>query len=152
MDNYDYYGLYSNNNIKTTNVLEIQKKKINKENNRKKIYMNILGQCYKKIESYVDNGESYCIYKLPEFIYGYPIYNMTDCVMYIINNLNKNGFKCKYINPYIIFISWFVKKNNIYEIEDKKENNIINTLNLNYRPITDYNPTGNFISNNKYNY
>ena len=150
MDEYDYYGKYNNKKIVTTNVVELQEKIKSKENNRKKIYLNILQLCYKKINSASEKDQPFCIYTLPEFIYGYPLYNMTECVLYILQNLNKNGFSCKYFNPYVIFITWN-KKGNILQLEDKP-NNVINSLNLNFKPTTDYKPTGNFIKSNKFSY
>tara|TARA_A100001015_G_C14560089_1_gene544989 strand:- start:234 stop:533 length:300 start_codon:yes stop_codon:yes gene_type:complete len=43
---------------------------------------------------------------MPQFIIGYPNYNINECVSYVMDSLIENGFKCKYINPNLLFICW----------------------------------------------
>ena len=89
----------------------------------------------------------FCFYTVPTYIYGIPLYDQTSCILYIINNLIENGFDVKYTHPNLIYISWLNKTNkhnknhkktNILKIEESKNN---------YKQITDYKPSGNFIYN-----
>ena len=46
-------------------------------------------------------------FDVPEFLVGYPLYNMEDCLKYITEKLKKNGFKSEFFNPNILYIKWF---------------------------------------------
>ena len=48
---------------------------------------------------------------------GSPIYNLTKCVIFLLQKLRENGFKCKYCHPFMLYISW-QHKNNILLIEN----------------------------------
>ena len=45
---------------------------------------------------------------------GLPVYNLNSCIAYLILNLNKNGFKVRFIKPNYLFIDWS-KENSIVE-------------------------------------
>jgi len=152
--NYDYYGNYNKNNDSYLfSVNELHKKQKEKEKNRLKIYENISEKCFKKIKETSLNEETFCFYRLPEYIPGLPLYNMTECVIFILNLLHEKGFKSRYCDPYMLFISWSLPKptlkliNNIPQKEEKK--NIIDELNLKYKPIENYNSFNNFLPKKK---
>ena len=154
--NYDYYGNYNKNDDSYIfSVNEIHKKQKDKEKNRLKIYENISAKCFKKIKETSINEETFCFYILPEYIPGLPLYNMTECVIFILNLLHEKGFKARYCDPYMLFISWSFPKpmlkliNNIPQKEVKK--NIIDELNLKYKPIENYNSFNNFLPKKKFN-
>jgi hypothetical protein len=153
--NYDYYGNYNKNDDSYLfSVNEIHKKQKEKERNRLKIYENISEKCFKKIKETSLNEETFCFYRLPEYIPGLPLYNMTECVIFILNLLHEKGFKARYCDPYMLFISWSLPKptlkliNNIPQKEVKK--NIIDELNLKYKPIENYNSFNNFLPKKKF--
>ena len=150
---YDYYGKYENNeNSYSFNIQDIHKKQKEKEKNRIKIYESISSKCFKKIKETSLNEETYCFYNLPEYIPGLPLYNMTECVIFLLNLLHEKGFSARYCDGFMIFISWNLPKPNLKLIENPKENkkNIIDDLNLKYKPIENYNSFGNFIPKKKY--
>ena len=154
--NYDYYGNYNKNDDSYLfSVNEIHKKQKDKEKNRLKIYENISAKCFKKIKETSINEETFCFYRLPEYIPGLPLYNMTECVIFILNLLHEKGFKARYCDPHMLFISWSLPKpmlkliNNIPQKEVKK--NIIDQLNLKYKPIENYNSFNNFLPKKKFN-
>jgi len=78
---------------------------------------------------------------------------MTECVIFMLNLLHEKGFKARYCDPFMLFISWSLPKpnlkliNNIPQKETKK--NIIDELNLKYKPIENYNSFNNFIPKKK---
>ena len=46
-----------------------------------------------------------CLYEIPEFMLGLPLYNIDECVKYIDKKLIENGFKTKWNNNQVL-ISW----------------------------------------------
>ena len=131
---YDYYGNYENNNDSYAfNVQELQKKQKEKEKTRVKIYETISSKCFKKIKETSENESTYCFFQLPEYIPGLPLYNMTECVLYILKKLKEKGFSCRYVDSFIIYISWHKVKNSPKMIENKK--NVLDDIELKYKPI-----------------
>jgi hypothetical protein len=51
-------------------------------------------------------NEQFLFYVVPEFMIGVPKYNVTHCIVYIIEKLEKNNFIVKYTHPNMLFISW----------------------------------------------
>ena len=68
----------------------------------------ILTGIYKHIEKCISmfRTATYCVYTVPEFVLGYPLYNLNECIGYIQDKLKKNGYSTKYVFPNILFISW----------------------------------------------
>ena len=153
---YDYYGNYNNNNNNESysfSINEIHKKQKEKEISRLKIYECISTRCFKKIKETSLNEETFVFFRIPEYIAGLPIYNMTECVMFLLNLLHDKGFSARYCDPYMIFISWHLPKPNLKLIEppkEEKKKNIIDELNLKYKPIENYNSFGNFLPKKKF--
>ena len=154
---YDYYGNYNDENNNDTHgffsIHEIHKKQKEKEKNRLRIYEAISSKCFKKIKETSLNEETFCFFKLPEYIHGLPLHNMTETVIFLLNLLHEKGFKARYIDPYMIFISWNLPKPTLKMIEQQKEPkkpSIIDELNLKYKPIENYNALGNFIPKKRF--
>jgi hypothetical protein len=156
---YDYYGNYDKNddensieknNIFSYSVQEIQKKQREKDKMRTKIYEKISEKCFNKIKETSNNEVHYCFFQIPEYIPGYPIFNITDCIMYLLEILYKKGFKARYCDKYVIFISWAIAKQNFKQIENNPIESapVIKELNLKYKPIENH-QTFNFIPRKK---
>ena len=152
INSYNYYGDYNNNDTPyTTSVYEIQKKQIERDKRRTSVFKKILSKCYRRIKLASENEEFFCFFQLPEYMSGTPIYNMTECVMYILDHLDKNGFYAKYCDHYLLFVTWTLKNKTKNMIENKPNNqkSITDSLNLKYRSINDYKPSGDFLYNSK---
>ena len=148
MNNYDYFGNYKNKDeYPLFTVNDLQRKAREKEKNRNKIYFSITKKCFDKIKETSSNDETYCFFKIPEYIPGYPLFNMTECVLYLLNILQERGFSCRYVDGYIIYITWNINKKDYKAIEDKKDT--LNNIHLKYKP-TEGNSFKNFIPRKKF--
>ena len=47
-----------------------------------------------------------CTYKLPVWVFGVPLYNLSSCADYIIRRLQEHLFIVSFYPPNILFISW----------------------------------------------
>ena len=83
-------------------------KKIQYEKNKKRLemYKKLSKKCFSRIEHSVVNNQSFCMYQIVAFQFGYPLYNMTQYITYLMKILNHKGFFVKFVKPNIIFISW----------------------------------------------
>ena len=94
------------NSLNRVNMAYLQKKHNAKLRTRLEIYEKILNRIYNRIDiaSNVDNTT--CVFDIPEYIYGFPIYNIKACAEYLSRKLISNGFHVKYIQPNILYIYW----------------------------------------------
>ena len=100
-----------NNKIFTINVNDIQNKQYNKDRYRMQVYKRLLERCYIKIKSASDNEEKFCLYIVPEYVFGEPIFKLPECILFMITNLKNSGFMIKYYKPNLIYITWNIKRN-----------------------------------------
>ena len=150
---YDYYGNYNKNeDTYAFSISEIHKKQKDREKNRIKIYENISSRCFKKIKETSLNEETFCFFRIPEYIPGLPIYNITECVMFLLNLLHEKGFSARYCDSLMIFISWNVPKPSLKLADSSpiEKKSLIDKLNLKYKPIENYTAFGNFLPRKKY--
>lgn len=114
-----------------------------------KIYEEILKKSHHRIKTVSKQNPliGYCLYIIPKFIYGIPLYNLSECVKYLFEKLTENGFKVYYTHPNLLIISWLHLKEN-----KKITNNVSSSINTSlqnkeYREIENYIPSGNLIYN-----
>ena len=99
---------------KFLDIHELRKEKERKQEKRIAIFNEILKLCHSKIIRASKDEKDKCIYQVPEMKIGLPVYNLNSCIAYLILNLNKNGFKVRFIKPNYLFIDWS-KENSIVE-------------------------------------
>ena len=75
-------------NINSLNNIRDQK-----EINKYEIYKKVLKKCHHRIKTFSHKGDSFCMYIIPEYIFGIPKYDKLSCAAYIVNKLKLNGFK-----------------------------------------------------------
>lgn len=116
---------------KPNNLLDINKlhKEIEKREERKnKVYEMILHKVHMRIVGInKKSSDCYCFFVVPSFIFGVPLYNMNNCIIYIMKDLTDRGFKVEYTHPNLLYINWISKPK---EIKSKKniEYKIINDI------------------------
>ncbi len=138
---YNYYGNYDEDSRKFSySVQDIFKTQKDKEKQRLRIYESILSKCFKKIKESSIHEEFFCLFPLPEYLPGYPLYNMTQCVTFILNSLKDKGFHARYVDPFLIFISWTLPKPELRRaekpmIEDRPQTSYQPSQVNNYKPV-----------------
>lgn len=124
------------------NINELYNSAKRKELNKFQTFDKILVKCHNRIKLYAENHKTECLYQIPPFIVGIPLYNINELQEYIVSALKNNGFLIKEYTYNWLFISWNKNKKEVKKKPQKNNNN-------EYRFIEDYNPTGKFIHNNK---
>ena len=76
---------------------------------RMELYDSVLKKCHSRILYNSGLQRTYCFYQIPEFIIGFPLYDIIELRQYIMNSLKTNGFELLYIEPNWLFIQWNVK-------------------------------------------
>lgn len=73
------------------------------------ILTHITENCIKHIKIINSSGNTSCVYEVPLFLYGYPLYDVRIISKAVNNKIKKMGLKSLYHDPNKIYISW--KKN-----------------------------------------
>jgi hypothetical protein len=86
---------------------------INSQKEREKIKYKTFSKIYSNIEKKINLASSsnfyYVWYEIPEFIIGFPLYNLDDCKTTVIRQLKDNGFDVEEFETNIILVKWFPK-------------------------------------------
>jgi hypothetical protein len=92
--------------MKHLNVRDLNLASVKKQQKRKESFEKVLQNCYSKIQGFADKEQAFCFYEVPEFMMGYPLYNISECVTFITEMLTKNGFQIQYYFPKVLYIAW----------------------------------------------
>ena len=114
--------------MKQLNINELHKDIHDKQIKRNKFFDFVLDKCHLKIKRAAKSEFYECYYDVPEFIVGLPIYKITDCILYLYDNLIENGFKVKYQYPKILHISWKLNDSSSKQLLIEKQDNIDSLL------------------------
>tara|TARA_B100001094_G_scaffold113056_1_gene108990 strand:- start:320 stop:745 length:426 start_codon:yes stop_codon:yes gene_type:complete len=128
---------------------QIDMRKLREESDKRELkkiemYDDILKKCHHRILYNSRLQRPYCFFQIPEFVFGVPLYNVSELRKYMMNSLNTNGFQLLYIEPNWLFIYWNVKSKGLTKHTDV---NIIKKQ-QNYKSTDTYKPSGNFIYDN----
>ena len=94
--------------IPRINIDELYESKKKNNLTRLDIYNKLLIKVHNRIKtaSRIKNNENFCTFLMPEVLIGYPNYNLEECLLFIIDKLQIDGFLTRYIHPNLLMISW----------------------------------------------
>tara|TARA_B100000123_G_C25730198_1_gene428880 strand:- start:26 stop:457 length:432 start_codon:yes stop_codon:yes gene_type:complete len=127
------------------NINELHR--INEKRQKERIctYEKVLLKCHERIKTISKKpiNNTFCFYIVPNIIFGIPIYNVNECIIYLVQTLTKNGFYVVYTHPNLIYISWFNRTNSI---EYKKKNKEVKeTPDVSYKKVDNITPKDDFL-------
>ena len=143
------------------NIDELFETKKKSDLNRLSIYSKLLSRIHHKIKmtSKQRDNSQFCSFIMPEVLLGYPNYDFSECLTFIIDRLNNDGFVTRYIHPNLIFKCWshwvpgyvrdeFKKKTNT-EVnsfgESKPDKTVVRFEKTETKPVSNYKPSGMFV-------
>lgn len=91
--------------VVTAKELVKQQQKKDKEKNN--IYKKVYDRIDKKILMASNQNFYQCLYEIPEFMLGLPLYNIKECIKYLDIKLKENGFKTTWEHNKVL-IDWQV--------------------------------------------
>ena len=103
------------------NINELHRINEIRQKERISTYEKVLVKCHERIKtvSKKPKGNTFCFYIVPNIVFGVPIYNVNECIVYMVQALIKNGFYVVYTHPNLIYISWHSRTNSL-EYKKKK--------------------------------
>ena len=122
---------------------ELKKRKI-------KIYDEVLQKCHHRIKlvSKLTSLNQWSFYIIPKVLFGIPLYNLAECVEYLVKMLTENGFRVAYTHPNLLLITWFESQTNTNKLLYNTRSSSSNTNHQNtYKSIDTYKPSGSLVYN-----
>ena len=82
---------------KQLDIDDLFKKRVEREEMRIAVYETILERIHKRIKmtSRLQGGMTFTMFLVPEIMLGQPMYNVEQCISYVVTSLTKNGFRVR---------------------------------------------------------
>lgn len=109
------------------NIDELYEKKQRRDQKQLAIFNKILNRIHKRIKFTSNNktNDKHIWFTVPEYIFGEPVYDQGDCIGYLVNKLEENGFHMRYVHPNTLFVSWANWVPSYIRTEIKKKTGLI---------------------------
>lgn len=101
------------------NIVQLYKSIVERQKRSMQAFDKVVAACHNHIRNVNNVDGMKCLYRVPEFVWGVPPYNLEECIKHLISRLEGGGFHVKYYFPNILFISW-----DIADLEKEKEKEI----------------------------
>lgn len=103
------------------NVSDLHRR-INQKNEKKSLsYEKVMEICNKRIISCAEQNKLWCIYEFPEYVLGFPLFDLNACMEYCKRALMSNGFYVEYYFPNKFYISWDFDEIKRHKEEQRKK-------------------------------
>ena len=90
------------------NIDELYDKNHRRDLKQLSIFNKLLARIHKRITttSKTKYSDKHIWFTVPEYIFGEPVYDKSECIAYLVTKLEDNGFHVRYMHPNTLFISW----------------------------------------------
>tara|TARA_B100001287_G_scaffold276633_1_gene288368 strand:- start:27 stop:386 length:360 start_codon:yes stop_codon:yes gene_type:complete len=108
-------------------VINLQKRQ---QSRYTELKQNILNKLTEKITHLAKHGETRCVYTVPSYVFGAPVYNVTTITAFLYYKFKQEGFCIIILGNDKIFISWDINDINGVKKSDKKKNKFLDIKHL----------------------
>jgi len=88
---------------------DVKKIEKNRKEIKKEIYKKIYDSCSKKIKNAVELGHKQTIIRIPQYLLGYPTYDIEKARNYTERQFVRGGFIVHKISAMDLYVSWNIK-------------------------------------------
>lgn len=89
------------------NIDDLYEKNMRRDLKQLSLFNKILNRVHKRIQTTSRlKRDKHIWFTVPEFLFGEPTYDQTNCISYMIAKLTENGFRVQYLHPHTLFVSW----------------------------------------------
>ena len=95
-------------NTDTATKFDIRKLHVHQERRareKQKLYDTVLKRVYHRVETAALH-DTQCVFEVPGFVLGMPLYDAHQCSGYIMQRLKNDGFRVTYYHPHVIHLNW----------------------------------------------
>lgn len=113
----------TSNHYVNINVNKLRSEVQAREDRKYKTFEKVLVMCYQKILSTNKTSDKCCCtFICPQVVFGLPLFNLMDCIKFIMEKLVEKGFYTHLALPNHIFISWKKTSNENLEYYNSTDN------------------------------
>lgn len=102
------------------NIHDVQRRLHEKTEKKTLCYDKVLEICHKRIIASTDREKTHCMFEFPEYIIGFPLFDMNACMEHCKKNLIANGFLVHYHFPNRFYISWDIDEIKEYKTQQRR--------------------------------
>jgi len=109
-----------------------------KDSVRLQVYNRLLAAVHKKIRfvsTQPGEGSQMTHFDVPEWYPGCPLYDVKDCILYLVWSLRSAGFEVKYLSPNRLLINWKEHASRYYQEESPIRQAMMAAANQGSRPV-----------------
>jgi len=90
------------------NIDDLYEKNQRRDLKQISIFNKLLNRIHKRITTTgrTKQQDKHIWFQVPEYIFGEPVYDKSECIAYLVTKLEDNGFHIRYMHPNTLFISW----------------------------------------------
>ena len=92
--------------MKKLNILDLHRAINEKKDRLAASFEKVLDMSHKKIMNNANQKKLNCYFEVPRFLFGYPLYDLNECIEFVQRMLKGNGFFVQYYFPNVLYISW----------------------------------------------
>ena len=93
----------------TLTLAELYKVQQQKQKSRHTSFDKVVELCHRRIRTVAAYGGMNTFFEIPGMIIGYPLFNIKECLIYMVEALRKNGFLVQLLPPphvAVMYVSW----------------------------------------------
>lgn len=88
---------------------ELYQMKKKRDQSKTFCYDRVIELCHRRIRNIAGFGGQNTFYEIPGMLVGYPLYNIYECLEYVVESLRKSGFLVQILPPphvCVVYVSW----------------------------------------------
>ena len=97
-----------NKGNQTVDLESLYEKTTQRRENELKVYNKILQRIHNKIkiQSRKTKNPKFLFFPVPHIMFGEINYDLIECIKFLVECLEENGFNVRYTKPNVLFVSW----------------------------------------------
>ena len=115
-------------NANNLNVMDLHRMMNQRNEKKSRCYERVLEMCHKRILARTERDKTSCIFDFPEYVIGYPLFDLNSCMKYCQKHLATNGFLVQYYFPNRFYISWDFEEIKQHRLEQRKKIPLVSAL------------------------
>ncbi len=92
--------------MRRINILDLHRMINERKDKQNYCYEKLLEMTHNKIKRTASQKSVRCVFEVPSYVFGYPLFDLNECIDFIVKELKANGFVVNYYFPNSIYISW----------------------------------------------
>lgn len=92
--------------MKKLNILDLHRSINEKKDRMAASFEKVLEMSHRKIVNCTNQKKMNCYFEVPRYVFGYPLFDLNECIEFVQRSLKSNGFFVEYHFPNILYISW----------------------------------------------